>query len=299
MSAREGVVITSTGNHCVVRTREGELHRCQLRGRRGTRPVCGDWVSWQALEQGGVIEAIQTRRNVLERGDFRGHPHALAANIDRLLLVIAPSPSPDPLLMDRYAVLAHALELPLSIWVNKIDTSQRSAALTQTTAPYTRFGVKTLHGSALTGAGIDSLEALTANETVILAGQSGVGKSSLTQRLIPHLELRVGEISTISGQGRHTTSTTTWFARPQGGALIDSPGVRTLRLDHLSAKAVLQGFPEIAAAAPQCRFRDCQHRQEPDCAVKHAIATGDITSQRLENWRLLSAEATQTTATSR
>lgn len=299
MSARQGVVVTSTGNHCIISDNHGELHRCQLRGRRGQRPVCGDWVSWQPLEQGGVIETVSPRRNVLERGDFRGHPRALAANIDRLLLVIAPAPKPDRLLMDRYCVLAHAMSLELTIWVNKADIADNDNALTQVIEQYATFGHITLRGSALTGDGLAALESLTANESVILAGQSGVGKSSLTQYLIPHLALRIGEISSASGQGRHTTTETTRFARPKGGALIDSPGVRTLRLDHLSPASVLQGFPEIAALTPQCRFRDCQHSQEPDCAVKAAIASAIIDPHRLENWRILTAESANALAPSR
>lgn len=292
MSTQQGVVVTSTGNHCIVSDNHGALHRCQLRGRRGQRPVCGDWVSWQPLEQGGVIESISPRRNVLERGDFRGHPRALAANIDRLLLVIAPVPKPDRLLMDRYCVLAHAMSLDLTIWVNKADIADEDDALTQVIEQYAAFGLTTLRGSALTGDGMAALERLIAGESVILAGQSGVGKSSLTQRLIPHLDLRIGEISSASGQGRHTTTETTRFARPQGGALIDSPGVRTLRLDHLSPRAVLHGFPEIASVTQQCRFRDCHHSQEPDCAVKAAIASAAIDPQRLESWRTLTAEST-------
>ncbi len=286
-------VVMSTGDHCVISDAQGQLHRCQLRGRRQTRPVCGDYVDWQLQGDEGLIERVEPRANVIERGDFRGRPRPLAANIDRLVLVIAAEPAPDRLLIDRYLVLAHVIERPLLLWVNKIDDPDAPlpTALRELIDDYAAIGVPALLGSAQTGAGLAALEAQIAGETVILVGQSGVGKSSLTQRILPALDLRIGAISATSGQGRHTTSETTLFERPEGGALIDSPGVRTLRLEHLSAADITHAFPEIQTKLGQCRFRNCQHRQEPDCAVLEARSKGQIREARWQNWQRLLDEA--------
>jgi ribosome biogenesis GTPase len=245
------------------------------------------------MDEGGLIQSIAPRHNVLERGDFRGHPRPLAANIDRLVLVIAPAPTPDALLIDRYLVLARAMGLAISLWINKTDLmdTTRSSRLEQLLKRYQSLGIQALFGSAITGAGLAALRKLIATDTVILAGQSGVGKSSLAQGLIPSLDLRVGEISKLSGQGRHTTTETTRFECLDGGALIDSPGVRTLRLDHLSPGDVLSGFPEIQTVAKDCRFRDCHHDHEPECAVKAALQNGTIDLERFENWRALTRES--------
>lgn len=295
-SLQPGRVVTSTGNHCVVADQHGALHRCQLQRRGGPRPVCGDAVDWHADAGTAYVQTIHPRRNVIERGDFRGRPRPLAANIDRLILVLASAPAPDELLIDRYLVLARAADIPLLFWMNKCDLpdSVTGASLTALQQRYEALGLPVLRGSAETGEGIDTLKTQIHEETVILVGQSGVGKTSLTQRLIPTLALRTGQISEASGQGRHTTTDTRLFPRPEGGFLIDSPGVRTLRLDHLSPQDVAAGFPEIADAARYCRFRDCRHLNEPQCAVQAALEQGRIESSRLANWRRLVAETAET-----
>jgi len=285
-------VVSSTGNHCVVTDDAGVLQRCQLPHRQEARPVCGDTVDWQADDGTAYVERIHPRRNVIERGDFRGRPRPLAANIDRLILVVAPAPAPDLLLVDRYRVLAHAADIPLMIWINKTDIAEGPGpgTLQQLLEQQNALGLPILRGSAETGDGIEALTAWIQAETVILVGQSGVGKTSLTQHLIPALALRTGAISEASGQGRHTTTETRLFTRPDGGCLIDSPGVRTLRLDHLSVHDVAAGFSDITERAQSCRFRDCHHLDEPQCAVQAAIKQGQIDPQRLVNWRRLMTE---------
>ena len=282
----------STGDHCVVETPSGDFQRCQLRGRRGMRPVCGDWVAWEWLEGTAVITGIHPRSNVIERGDFRGQPRPLAANIDAIFLVVAPAPAPDALLADRYRVLAGAIDVPLGLWVNKTDLAgtESAPALAALIRQCRRRGECVATGSAVTGAGLEALEAALAGKTVILVGQSGVGKSSLTQRLIPSLALRTGAISEASGQGRHTTTETRLFARADGLAIMDSPGVRTLRLDHLSPADVDRAFPEIVEAARHCRFRNCAHEHEPNCGVRDALADGALSDAQLANYRSLRAE---------
>lgn len=292
MSQATGLVIMSTADHCLVRDATGELHQCRLRGRRAGRPVCGDRVRWTPGRPDGLIDRIEPRANLVERGDFRGRPRGLAANIDRLVMVVAPEPAPDTLLVDRYLVLGRALDIPMLLWCNKRDLQSWASAqaLFALQARCRRLGIPVLEGSTTTGAGLPALRDQTRGETIILVGQSGVGKSSITQTLIPSLSLRIGEISASSGQGRHTTSETTLFPRDDNGALIDSPGVRTLRLDHLGSAAVDRAYPEILEAARDCRFRDCQHDREPDCGVRQGLSVGTIERQRFENWRRLRRE---------
>lgn len=293
MSLCSGRVVMSTGDHCLVADSDNGIHRCQLRSKRNQRPVCGDWVDWLADDTGNVIEAIKPRRNVIERGDFRGHPRPLAANIDLLILVIAPEPAPDSLLIDRYLVLARTADIPLIIWLNKTDllTAGNEAQIDTLIERYELLGVEIHRGSAMDADAMDRARALTQSKTVILVGQSGVGKSSLTQALIPSLDIRTGDISAASGQGRHTTTETTLFTREDNGALIDSPGVRTLRLDHLTPHEITAGFTDIAAVAGDCRFRDCRHDAEPGCAVTAALKDGELTAARIANWRRLITEA--------
>lgn len=292
MSRGTGLVIMSTADHCLVDDLGGGLHRCHLRGRRATRPVCGDRVRWTPGTPEGLVDGIEPRRNLIERGDFRGRPRGLAANIDRLVIVVAPRPVPDSLLVDRYLVLGRALDIPVLLWCNKSDLKASSThpVLTMLQNRCERLGVTVLSGSAASGEGLMPLRDATRGEALILVGQSGVGKSSITQALIPALSLRIGEISATSGQGRHTTTETTLFHRADGGALIDSPGVRTLRLDHLGSEAVDQAYPEIVAAASACRFRDCRHAEEPDCGVRLGLANTTIETERFENWRRLRQE---------
>ena len=296
MSHSLGQVIMSGADQCLVRDAAGELHLCRLRGRRAARPVCGDRVRWTPGNPDGLVDGIEPRRNLIERGDFRGRPRGLAANIDRMVIVVAPEPAPDNLLVDRYLVLGEALDIAMLLWCNKRDLATWSSAqaLFALQERCRRLGVPVLEGSTATGDGLAPLREQTRQQTIILVGQSGVGKSSITQALIPSLSLRIGEISATSGQGRHTTSETTLFHREDGGALIDSPGVRTLRLDHLGSDAVDQAYPEIAEAAGNCRFRDCQHDQEPECGVKRGLASGMIEAERFDNWRRLRQETGST-----
>ena len=288
-------VVMGSGDHCLVADSDGGLHRCRPRRRRDPRPVCGDRVQWSADAPDGWIDAIQPRRNLIERGDFRGRPRGLAANVDRIVLVIAPEPIPDALLVDRYIVLGEALDIPLLLWCHKQDLASAAESL-PAEAIQRRCGdmaIPIMTGSTRDTDALTRLKTTTRDETLILVGQSGVGKSSITQSLIPTASLRIGQISASSGQGRHTTSETTLFDRPDGGALIDSPGVRTLRLDHLHPSAVDAAYPVIAEATRRCRFNDCRHGTEPDCGIHEGIAAGRIDPEALQRWQRLREETGQ------
>ncbi|AGY92173.1 hypothetical protein SPICUR_06005 [Spiribacter curvatus] len=285
-------VVMGSGDHCLVADPDGSLHRCRPRRRRDPRPVCGDRVEWSADSPDGWIDVIQPRRNLIERGDFRGRPRGLAANIDRIVLVVAPEPVPDALLVDRYIVLSEALDIPLMLWCHKQDlaSSAQSMPMRAIQRRFEAMGIPMMTGSTHDPEALNRLRTATRGETLILVGQSGVGKSSITQALVPTASLRIGQISASSGQGRHTTSETTLFDRPDGGALIDSPGVRTLRLDHLQPGAVDAAYPVIAEATRRCRFNDCRHGSEPDCGIRAGLAAGHIDPEALQRWQRLRQE---------
>ncbi|MFO7859258.1 MAG: ribosome small subunit-dependent GTPase A [Ectothiorhodospiraceae bacterium] len=285
-------VVVAHGDHCVVNTTDGELVRCAVRRRTG-RPVCGDWVSWSGTPPSdGVIEGIEARHNTVTRTDYRGRAKPLAANMDQMVFVCAPQPAPDARLLDRYLVLATSLGLPTLVVVNKADLREAAgngvpAAITESVA---RHDCAVHSTSATDGTGLSPLAHALGHRASLLVGQSGVGKSSLINALVPDHSARTAAISTASGQGRHTTTATTLYPLPAGGALVDAPGVRTLRLGHLDRAGIEAGFPEIASAAADCDYRDCEHGQEPGCAVAAAAARGTIDAERLARFRELLAE---------
>lgn len=242
----------------------------------------------------GVIEAIEPRDTLIRRGDFRGRPRPLAANVDLMILVLAEPPGIDAMLVDRYLILARDIGLDIALWLNKSDAlpNPRLEAILAQLERYQALVTAIGAGSSRTAGGTAELAAWMAGRTAILVGQSGVGKSSLANALLPDIALRTGALSRASGQGQHTTSTTAGYPLPGGGTLIDSPGVRTLRLDHLSADAVRAGFPDIDALTGQCRFRDCRHRKDAGCAVTAAVSEGRLHPDRIASFHRLMAEAT-------
>jgi ribosome biogenesis GTPase len=287
-----GRVVIAYGRDSLVETEDGTLVRCHHRRRLG-RPVCGDFVQWLPSSPGeGSLETIEPRRTLVERGDFRGRPRPTAANVDRMVVVVAPKPGVDRTLIDRYLVLAAHMGIQPALFLNKVDmlkAGEREALLADVRL-YPDLDCPVLAGSAETGEGLNALREFLAGHTGILVGQSGVGKSSLINALIPDLELRIGALSEASGHGRHTTTETTLFHLPDGGELIDSPGIRTLRLDHLPREVIVAGYPEIAQWVDRCRFADCRHETEPGCAVRKALDEGLIETRRLESLRTLLAE---------
>ncbi len=290
--ARPGRVVAHYGRSALVEGADGTLALCTWRRRAG--PVyCGDRVRWRETAPGqGVIEAREPRRNVLSRADARGRLHPTAANVDRIAVVVAPRPPPGELTVDRYLVAAAQADAEPLVVVNKWDlvAGGEEAAWRERLAPYAAAGFPVLEVSARTGMGLGRLREALAGATSILVGQSGVGKSSLVKALLPDLEVRIGALSEASGAGRHTTTTTTLYHLPDGGDLIDSPGVREFGLGPLEPRAVQRGFPEIERAAAGCRFADCTHTVEPGCAVRAAAERGEVHPARYEAYRRLLAQ---------
>jgi ribosome biogenesis GTPase len=287
---REGHVIIRHGAALGIADDTGKIYRCQTRQNIG-HPVCGDRVIWQLIdEHSGVVTALQPRKSVLSRPDYSGRHKPLAANITQLVIVLAPRPEPSGYLLDQYLVTAETIKIPPLIAINKIDllTGETESHFLSKFEPYRQIGYPLIGVSAKQEHGLDVLVERLKGETSILLGQSGVGKSSLINALLPDLEIETGRLSEATGLGRHTTSAATCYSLPQGGELIDSPGVRSFRLTDLSHQELEQGFPEFRPFIGQCRFHNCTHGHEPDCAIRSAANTGKIAPIRLENFLRLS-----------
>lgn len=279
-----GSVIVNHGSRALVETPSAGKLLCSLRGKR-LRAVCGDVVEWSLVDaDSGVIERILPRRNALERADGRHRTTVLAANLDRVLVVTAPEPDLDPVLIDRYLVMIERGGIEAGILFNKSDLM--TPAHEHCLAEFADLGYPLRYTSAKTGAGVEALRASLTGRTTMLVGQSGVGKSSLLNALVPNLDLQTRELSVASGEGRHTTTTSTRYLL-EDGVLIDSPGVREYWLPEMPAPELIRGFREIARAGEKCRFRDCIHSDEPDCAVRTAVEDGAITERRYGSYRAL------------
>ena len=277
--AQTGLVITRYGQHLLVEAESGELYQCT--GRRNIElSVAGDQVIFQIIgNDEGVVTALLERDNLLRRSQ-----KVIAANIDQLWLVVAIEPHYQFELIDRYLVVAENAGLPINIVVNKIELSQKMDQIKYDFSMYESAGYSVHYLSVEEQTNIAELKALLNDKTHIFLGQSGVGKSSLINELIPDLNLRVNEISTKSKLGKHTTTNTTLYHIPSGGDLIDSPGIREFQLDDLTDKEILSGFREFKPFIGQCKFRNCAHINEPNCAIKQAVESGEIHMQRYQNY---------------
>jgi ribosome biogenesis GTPase len=260
----------------------------RIKGKR-IKPVCGDYVEAEPIagESDWLITAICERRNQLTRPNLRGKVEVLAANIDRLLVMAAPAPEPDWSIVDRYLCAAELIGAAAAIVFNKIDLPCTSS-VDEVLDDYARTGYPTVRCSAKTGGNVDAVARLLQGGVSIIVGQSGVGKSSLINRLLDDERQRVAAVSEKSGEGRHTTVNSALLNLPGGGAVIDSPGVRDYS-PALQPDEVVVGFREIATTAHDCRFANCRHLREPGCAVKDAVATGAISKRRYDSYRHLFA----------
>jgi ribosome biogenesis GTPase / thiamine phosphate phosphatase len=288
----EGRVVIRHGATLGIEDTMGRIIQCQTRQHIG-HPVCGDRVVWQPTgETTGVVTALQPRSSVLSRPDFSGRDKPLAANLTQLVIVLAPKPDPSGYLLDQYLVTAELIQVKPLIAINKIDLLEgaQAEAFFARFAHYPEIGYSLVRVSAKQEHGLDALIDRLNGETNILVGQSGVGKSSLINALLPDLELETGRLSSATGLGRHTTSTATLYKLPLGGELIDSPGVRSFRLVDLTREEMEQGFPEFRAHIGQCRFHNCTHDHEPDCAIRAAVEAGKINPERLANFQRLSQD---------
>ena len=229
----------------------------------------------------GIIEAVNERGSVLARPGPAGTRRLIAANVDLILVVTALRPAASRRIVDRHLVGSEHLDISAALVLNKVDL--RGVGLDgPDLAPYRRVGYRVFETSALTGAGLEALDTALSGRVSALVGPSGAGKSSLVRGLVPGADLAVGALSRRGEQGRHTTTVSTLHAMPGGGFVIDSPGMADFGEWTLPAERVADGFPEIRSYSGRCRFRDCLHLHEPDCAV---AAAPEIDSERLASYR--------------
>lgn len=292
---REALVLVSYGNRGIIEYGDGTRADCEYRRSVG-RPFCGDRVEIDDMDgTTNIVTAISTRNNEFARANARKQKQVIAANLDQVLIVIAPQPEPSTDLVERYLVAVHSLGIQPVIVVNKaelMDSGENS-----TTGPlsrlaeYRELGYVVLTTSCKGAPGIDTMHNVLTGKTSILVGQSGVGKSSLVNALIPDLDLQTGELSRVTGKGTHTTTTTIMYKLTCGGRLVDSPGVWEYGLWHMEQAELVGGFTDFHPFLGECRFNDCRHAGEPSCAITEAVEQDKIRKWRYESYRRLLSQA--------
>ncbi len=288
---QSGLVIAHFGTQVLVESTESDVTvrqqlRCYMRTNLGGL-VTGDRVIWRLGQEGhGVVVARLDRDSELQRPNMYGELKPVAANIDYMVIVVAPEPHAHRNLIDRYLVAAEISQIEPVLCLNKIDliNDDNRAHFEQLVQDYERIGYRFVRASNRQEQGLDNLKALLKDRISVFVGQSGVGKSSIISTLLPGEDIKVGALSEQSRKGKHTTTTATLFHFPSGGDLIDSPGIREFGLWHMSEDEVLQGFKEFEPFLGGCKFRDCRHEAEPGCAIRQALADGHIAQGRFDSY---------------
>ena len=290
-----GVVVEIGSGSCRVEV-DGRTLLCTVRGALSSEDgaytnviAVGDKVMAVGVAEGvdgseqGVIESVLPRRSALARPDvFYGHlQQVIAANVDQVLVVASwREPRLWPELVDRYLIAAQRNNLTPVICLNKVDLAEDRAECRAAVAPYVRLGYDVIYTSAVMGEGIGHLRDVLRGRTTVLAGLSGVGKSSLLVAVQPGLHLRTAETSARKHEGRHTTTQVSILRLEMGGFVVDTPGIREFGVSGLRRRELARFYPEIAAAAEGCRFRDCTHMREPGCTVGTAVRAGNVSEAR-------------------
>ena len=298
MEMVDGTVIAMHGP--LVRVQVGDETRVVSSRRRlnwegGTPPaarlVVGDSVTVEMQGEEGVIVAVHARRNaLLRKAPSKNRAQILAANVDQALLVFAArEPAPKPGLLDRFLVACHLAGIEAVITVNKVD--QGLEEVEGWLPAYSDIGCRTLIVSARTGWGLGAVRRMLVDRTTLFCGPSGAGKSSLLTAVYPGVRLKTGELSESTGKGRHTTSAAELMPLPYGGFVVDTPGLKEFGVWEITREELDGAFPEIADRSGECRFPDCRHEQEPDCAIRAAVEAGDIAEHRFMSYRRILEEA--------
>lgn len=293
----KGLVVKNTGSWYTVRTEEKGDVESKIKGNfrlkeiRTTNPVAvGDWVEIQINPEGtAFITEIEERRNYIIRraSNLSKQAHIIAANVDMALLIVTVNyPITTTIFIDRFLATAEAYQIPVRLVFNKIDRYQEEEKelLDGLIHLYTTIGYPCLKLCARTGEGIDELRAVLQGKITLLSGHSGVGKSTLINQLIPEAELRTGDISEYHNKGMHTTTFSEMIALPEGGYLIDTPGIKGFGTIEMEGAEIAHYFPEIFKFSADCRFNNCSHRHEPGCAVLQAVEQHYISESRYRSY---------------
>ncbi len=290
----EGTVISSTGSWYEVATEQGTLN-CRIRGRlrlkgvRSTNPVVvGDRVMVEPDGDSSAIVDIIPRRNYVIRraSNLSKESHIIAANVDHaLLLVTLHSPATPREFVDRFLVTCEAYKVPVTILLGKADLleGEHQAEAEEFEAVYRDAGYDIIRLSSMEGRGVERVREFISGHTILLAGNSGVGKSTLIGTIAPDIEIRTGEISESHHKGKHTTTFSTMY-RVGDGYIIDTPGIKGFGLIDIDDKELCRYFPEMMSLAPDCRFYNCTHTHEPGCAVRSAVEEGRVAWSRYESY---------------
>lgn len=296
MYLEKGTVIKSTGSWYIVKVGSGEKFECRIKGKfrldgmKLTNPVAvGDSVLVEIKSEENQIKEIFPRVNFIARQSPRKKHdlHLLASNIDQAILIVTiVSPSLKPAFIDRFLLMTEPRDIPAIIVFNKADlcSADDKELFEVLRYIYGQVGYQCLLVSALNGDGIEDLKSILQGKISLIAGQSGVGKSSLLNAIQPGLNLRTGDISDYTGKGQHTTTFAEMFELDFGGSIIDTPGIKTLSFNNLEVMDVAHNFKEFFQYSSACKYGDCTHRNEPGCAVKQAIEERKISELRYQNY---------------
>ena len=300
----KGTVIKSTGSWYQVRLDDGQEIESRIKGKirlenkKITNPIAvGDEVMLEresTTDKGIIKEILQRKNYVARQSPHKKHNmHILASNLDQVILIVTVvEPNLKPGFIDRFLLTTEAFNIPTYLIFNKADiyNEEDLGLFLALRAVYRKIGYSVLLVSAQTGDGIDDLSALLKDKITLIGGQSGVGKSSLLNKIQPHLDLRTGEISDHSGKGQHTTTFAEMHHLSFGGAIIDTPGIKLLSFNYLEVMDVVHNFREFFQYSHNCKYQNCTHRQEPGCAVKTAIQNGEISESRYASYTVILEE---------
>ncbi len=302
----KGRVIKSTGSWYQLRNEEGEIFKARIRGKfrldniQHTNPVAvGDFVDFEVDKDGlAVIQKIHERKNYIIRRsvNLSKRSHIIASNIDKAFLIITlDNPKTSFGFIDRFLVTAEAYHIPVMLVFNKMDTydEEMLEEVKYYKFIYENIGYETIEVSALTGFNIDKLKSELKEITSLIAGHSGVGKSTLMNVLHPNLDLKTSVVSDFNQKGQHTTTFAEMYEWPFGGFSVDTPGIKEFGLVEMEKEEIQHYFPEIFELKSECKFDNCLHLNEPKCAVIQAVENAEIAPSRYENYLGFMEEVSQ------
>ena len=293
---KEGLVIKSTGSWYTVKTSDGVIHNCRIKGRfrmdgiRTTNPISvGDRVNFEEKEEANVIVKILDRKNYIIRksSNLSKHSQIIASNVDQAFLIVTVNyPLTTTTFIDRFLAAAEAYRIPVNLIFNKIDRYRPNdmERLAELKGIYESIGYKCFEISAKEGTHLDIIREALKGKINLLSGHSGVGKSTLINAIQPGLDLKTGEISEAHSQGKHTTTFSEMFELDFDGYIIDTPGIRGFGTIDMEKEEMSHFFPEIFRTSEHCQFNNCSHLHEPKCAVKGAVEVGEISMTRYESY---------------